>query len=196
MRKSLLAISIAIQISTQIVSTPVSEIDASEISIQSRRELMLEDFKKVKSIKLEEEKKKLEEIEKEKMKQEEQKRLEQEKIEKERLEQEQLEFEQNKQWVTFELSAYCPCSYCCDENTGITASGVYVAEGMCAAPENIPFNSICVIPELGLELNVQDRGGYIVNTYDGLVRLDVYFDSHEEALEFGRKIIEGYIVYP
>ena len=35
-----------------------------------------------------------------------------------------------------------------------------------------------------------------MNTYDGLVRLDVYFNSHEEALEFGRRVIEGYIVYP
>ena len=31
-----------------------------------------------------------------------------------------------------------------------------------------------------------------MNTYDGLVRLDVYFNSREEALEFGRRVIEGY----
>ena len=35
-----------------------------------------------------------------------------------------------------------------------------------------------------------------MTTYDGLVRLDVYFNSREEALEFGRRVIEGYIVYP
>lgn len=56
----------------------------------------------------------------------------------------------NKQWVTFELSAYCPCEYCCDTYTGITASGLNVEVGMCAAPDNIPFGSICVIPELGM----------------------------------------------
>ena len=93
------------------------------------------------------------------------------------------------------MSAYCPCEYCCDTYTGITVSGLNVEVGMCAAPDNIPFDSICVIPELGMELNVQDRGGYIINTYDGLVRLDVYCDSHEEALEFGRRVVEGYIVY-
>ena len=102
----------------------------------------------------------------------------------------------NKQWVTFELSAYCPCEYCCDTYTGITASGLNVEVGMCAAPDNIPFDSICVIPELGMELNVQNRGSYIINTYDRLVRLDVYYNSHEEALEFGRKVVEGYVIYP
>ena len=40
MSKSLLAILVAIQISTQIVSESVSEIDASKISIQSRRKVI------------------------------------------------------------------------------------------------------------------------------------------------------------
>ena len=74
------------------------------------------------------------------------------KIEERKLVQEEM----NKQWVTFELSAYCPCEYCCDTYTGITTSGLNVKVGMCAAPDNIPFDSICVIPELGMELNVQD----------------------------------------
>ena len=158
MSKSLLAILVAIQISTQIVSESVSEIDASKISIQSRRKVMQENFEEIKSTKQKE--------------------------------------ELNKQWVTFELSAYCPCEYCCDTYTGITASGLNVEVGMCAAPDNIPFDSICVIPELNMKLNVQDRGGYIINTYDGLVRLDIYCNSHEEALKFGRRIIEGYVIYP
>ena len=124
------------------------------------------------------------------------KKIEERKLVQEEITEEDVPEEINKQWVTFELSAYCPCEYCCDTYTGITASGLNVEVGMCAAPDNIPFDSICVIPELGMELNVQDRGGYIVNTYDGLVRLDVYCNSHEEALEFGRRIIEGYVIYP
>ena len=44
MSKSLLAILVAIQISTQIVSESVSEIDASKISIQSRRKVMQKKF--------------------------------------------------------------------------------------------------------------------------------------------------------
>ena len=35
-----------------------------------------------------------------------------------------------------------------------------------------------------------------MNTYDGLVRLDVYCNFHEEALEFGRRVVEGYVIYP
>ena len=182
MSKSLLAILVAIQISTQIVSESVSEIDASKMSIQSRRKVMQENFEEIKLTKQKEELVKIEE--------------ENEIKEENDLQQCENQEEINKQWVTFELSAYCPCEYCCDTYTGITASGLNVEVGMCAAPDNIPFDSICVIPELGIELNVQDRGGYIINTYDGLVRLDVYCNSHEEALEFGRRVIEGYIVYP
>ena len=132
MSKSLLAILVAIQISTQIVSESVSEIDASKISIQSRRKVMQENFEEIKSIKQKEELVKIEE--------------ENEIKEENNLQQCENQEEMNKQWVTFELSAYCPCEYCCD-------------------------------------------------TYDGLVRLDIYCDSHEEALEFGRRVVEGYIVY-
>ena len=176
MSKSLLAILVAIQISTQIVSESVSEIDASKMSIQSRRKVMQENFEEIKSTKQKEELIKIEE--------------------ENNSQQYENQEEINKQWVTFELSAYCPCESCCDTYTSITASGLNVEVGMCAAPDNIPFDSICVIPELGMELNVQDRGGYIINTYDGLVRLDVYCNSHEEALKFGRRVVEGYVIYP
>ena len=55
MSKSLLALLVAIQISTQIVSESVSEIDASKISIQSRRKVMQENFEEIKSTKQKEE---------------------------------------------------------------------------------------------------------------------------------------------
>ena len=61
MSKSLLAILVAIQISTQIVSESVSEIDASKISIQSRRKVMQENFEEIKLIKQKEELVKIEE---------------------------------------------------------------------------------------------------------------------------------------
>ena len=164
----------------QSIPMPASEI-IEEIEVINRRQ----EFKNI-----------FEKIEERKLVQEEITEEEIETFENEEIIEEDVPEEINKQWVTFELSAYCPCEYCCDTYTGITASGLNVEVGMCAAPDNIPFDSICVIPELGMELNVQDRGGYIVNTYDGLVRLDVYCDSHEEALEFGRRIVEGYVIYP
>ena len=164
----------------QSIPMPASEI-VEEIEVINRRQEFENVFKKIEERKLVQEEITEEEIETFKNKE---------------IIEEDIPEEINKQWVTFELSAYCPCEYCCDTYTGITASGLNVEVGMCAAPDNIPFDSICAIPELGVELNVQDRGGYIMNTYDGLVRLDVYFNSHEEALEFGRRVVEGYIVYP
>ena len=164
----------------QSIPMPASEI-VEEIEVINRKQ----EFKNI-----------FEKIEERKLVQEEITEEEIETFENEEIIEEDVPEEINKQWVTFELSAYCPCEYCCDTYTGITASGLNVEVGMCAAPDNIPFDSICVIPELGMELNVQDRGGYIVNTYDGLVRLDVYCNSHEEALEFGRRVIEGYVIYP
>ena len=164
----------------QSISMPASEI-IEEIEVINRRQEFENVFEKIEESKLVQEEITEEEIET---------------FENEEIIEEDVPEEINKQWVTFELSAYCPCEYCCDTYTGITASGLNVEVGMCAAPDNIPFDSICAIPELGMELNVQDRGGYIMNTYDGLVRLDVYFNSREEALEFGRRVIEGYIVYP
>ena len=164
----------------QSIPMPASEI-VEEIEVINRRQEFENVFKKIEERKLVQEEITEEEIET---------------FENEEIIEEDVPEEINKQWVTFELSAYCPCEYCCDTYTGITASGLNVEVGMCAAPDNIPFDSICAIPELGMELNVQDRGGYIINTYDGLVRLDVYFNSHEEALGFSRRVIEGYIVYP
>lgn len=164
----------------QSIPMPASEI-VEEIEVINRRQEFENVFEKIEESKLVQEEITEEEIET---------------FENEEIIEEDIPEEINKQWVTFELSAYCPCEYCCDTYTGITASGLNVEVGMCAAPDNIPFDSICVIPELDMELNVQDRGGYIINTYDGLVRLDVYCDSHEEALEFGRRVVEGYIIYP
>ena len=176
----LMLIGLLINSVLQSIPMPASEI-VEEIEVINRRQKFENVFKKIEERKLVQEEITKEEIET---------------FENEEIIEEDVPEEINKQWVTFELSAYCPCEYCCDTYTGITASGLNVEVGMCAAPDNIPFDSICVIPELGIELNVQDRGGYIMNTYDGLVRLDVYFNSHEEALEFGRRVVEGYIVYP
>ena len=164
----------------QSIPMPASEI-VEEIEVINRKQKFKNIFEKIEERKLVQEEITEEEIET---------------FENEEIIEEDVPEEINKQWVTFELSAYCPCEYCCDTYTGITASGLNVEVGMCAAPDNIPFDSICAIPELGMELNVQDRGGYIMNTYNGLVRLDVYFNSHEEALGFGRRVVEGYIVYP
>ena len=87
----------------------------------------------------------------------------------------------------FKVTAYCPCSKCCGRFAdGITASGHILREGdkIVAAPIEIPFNTILNIPEYGIAL-VLDRGGAIKGN-----RLDVFFSTHEEALEWGVKTLK------
>jgi len=88
---------------------------------------------------------------------------------------------------TFRVTAYCPCEKCCGRFAdGITASGHVIKPGDCfvAAPKGIPFGTVLNIPGYG-KVPVWDRGGAVT---DG--RLDVYFDTHQEALEWGVKILE------
>ena len=84
----------------------------------------------------------------------------------------------------FKITAYCSCKKCTGSGKGITASGAIVqANHTVAAPPNFPFGTILLIN--GIEYTVEDRGGAIKGN-----RLDIYFDSHEEALQFGVKYLE------
>lgn len=81
------------------------------------------------------------------------------------------------------ITAYCPCVKCCGKTDKITASGVEATEGVTIATDkSIPFGTKIYINGVG-ERIVQDRGGAIKNN-----RIDLYFDSHQEALNFGRQI--------
>ena len=83
---------------------------------------------------------------------------------------------------TYTITAYCHCVKCCGKTDGITASGVKAVEGITIATDkSIPFGTKIYIDGVG-ERIVQDRGGAIKGN-----RIDLYFDSHEKALEFGRQ---------
>ena len=83
------------------------------------------------------------------------------------------------------ITAYCPCVKCCGKTDGITASGVKAVEGITVAMnKSIPFGTKIYIDGVG-ERIVQDRGGAIKGN-----KIDLYFDSHQKALEFGRQIKE------
>lgn len=74
-------------------------------------------------------------------------------------------------------------------NTSTTATGTLVRHGVIAAdPDFIPLGSRVYIPGYG-EAIAEDVGGAIIGN-----RIDVAFDTHEEALEFGRQEIEIYIL--
>lgn len=104
--------------------------------------------------------------------------------------------ETNHQDVMLEVSYYCACELCCDIETGITASGTTVQEGRTIAmPSNVPFGTKVYIEELDHTFIVEDRGGYIKQLDDNTMRVDVYVDSHELALELGRHMSRGIIYY-
>lgn len=100
----------------------------------------------------------------------------------------------------YRLTAYCGCSKCCGkwgENRPLDESGkpiVYTAnmsiakEGVTIAADiNIlPYGTKVIID--GHEYIVQDKGGVINGN-----RIDIYFESHQDALNFGVQYKEIYI---
>ena len=77
----------------------------------------------------------------------------------------------------YKISAYCPCEKCCLKSDGITASGVKATPNRTVAVDGIPFGTRLLID--GNEYIVEDRVG------SGKRLIDVFFDSHEEALNSG-----------
>jgi 3D (Asp-Asp-Asp) domain-containing protein len=86
---------------------------------------------------------------------------------------------------TYKLTAYCACSECCGKSDGITASGVKAQAGRTVAAKNLSFGTELMIN--GEIYTVEDRG-----VGSGVV--DIFFDSHSEALDFGVKYAKVYEV--
>lgn len=82
---------------------------------------------------------------------------------------------------TFKLTAYCACPKCCGEwSDGTTYTGTRATAGRTIAvdPDVIPLGSTVNIN--GHTYVAEDIGGAI----DGN-RIDIFFSSHTDALEFG-----------
>lgn len=95
------------------------------------------------------------------------------------------------QVMMMEVTAYCACTHCCGPAAqGITASGKPVSynNGLFVAADTrlLPFGTEIQIPGYanGEPVEVIDRGGAIKGN-----RLDVYFPSHQQAREWGRRWI-------
>ncbi|MEO6437055.1 MAG: 3D domain-containing protein [Tepidisphaeraceae bacterium] len=98
--------------------------------------------------------------------------------------------------LTMEVTAYCPCKKCCGPGAkGITASGRRVSHnnGLFVAADTsvLPFHTKLEIPGYaqGQAVPVLDRGGAIKGR-----KLDVFFPSHDEARQWGRRKIEVTVV--
>ncbi|MBR2786089.1 MAG: G5 domain-containing protein [Clostridia bacterium] len=104
------------------------------------------------------------------------------------------------QVVTLNASAYTAST--CDKapgspGYGITASGAR-ATAWCtvAAGKGYPMGTIIYIPYFANKPNggwfiVQDRGGAIANN-----KLDIYMDTYNECINFGRRNLECYVYVP
>jgi 3D (Asp-Asp-Asp) domain-containing protein len=98
---------------------------------------------------------------------------------------------------TFRITAYCSCKKCCgkwadNRPNGIVygASGAELVAGVSVASP-LPFGTEIYIDGLG-DYVVQDRlAKWVVEKY-GENLIDVYFDNHEEAWNFGCKYLDVY----
>lgn len=81
----------------------------------------------------------------------------------------------------FTLTYYCACKKCCGKTNGITAWGTKATAGRTiATSKQYAFGTKLVIN--GHTYVVEDRGGAIQGN-----KIDVYVDSHSEALKLGVK---------
>ena len=103
----------------------------------------------------------------------------------------------NGREISVELTGYCTCSYCSGNWGGLTAMGTQVRVGVVATPKSIPLGSTMYIPHLsninGGTFSVEDRGGAVVEK-NGVYVIDVFFNSHQEALDFGRVKTKAYLI--
>jgi len=100
--------------------------------------------------------------------------------------------EQSDEWQTVRMrvTAYCPCEKCCGEySDGVTACGHVIKPGevFAAADRQYPFGTEMVVAGYNNDqpIKVLDRGGAIRGD-----RLDLFFHTHEEALQWGVKYVD------
>lgn len=98
-----------------------------------------------------------------------------------------MEAESGTYLGSYVVTAYCGCSKCCGKSDGITASGTKATAGRTvAAPSSLAFGTEIIID--GHTYVVEDRGGSISGN-----RIDIYFSSHQEALNYGRRTVDVYL---
>ena len=106
------------------------------------------------------------------------------------------------EWTSFKATAYCSCYQCCGayslgrpkdvhcRELVYTASGSLAEQGKTVAADwsVLPCGTVIEIEGYG-EYEVQDKGGEIVGN-----SIDVYFDSHQDALDFGVRTVNVKVI--
>ena len=95
------------------------------------------------------------------------------------------EVETTKQYETetYTITAYCPCYECSEGYGKNTSTGKVATEGRTVAvdPQKIPYGTKLEIEGVGVRV-AEDCGGGIKGN-----KIDLYFDTHQEVLNFGRQ---------
>ena len=88
----------------------------------------------------------------------------------------------------YKVTAYCPCKKCCGKTNGITAMGTHATSGRTvAASAKFSFGTKLNIN--GHIYTVEDRGGAINGN-----KIDIYVNSHAEALAWGVRYLPVSVV--
>ncbi|MFH0910250.1 MAG: 3D domain-containing protein [Planctomycetota bacterium] len=97
------------------------------------------------------------------------------------------------------VTAYCPCRRCCDPfSDGLTSTGRNAwMPGIAAAPKVLPYGSIVTVPGYGTAV-VDDTGPAMRRSWEegSVAHLDVRFSHHQEAQEWGRRVLKVEILIP
>lgn len=106
--------------------------------------------------------------------------------------------------IEVKATAYCLCKKCCGKNPdspnyGKTSSGIKIIPGtgmkvIAVDPNVIPLNSKVYVEGLNGAWDygtaiAADTGSAIKNN-----KIDLYMDTHKEALEWGRKTVKVYVL--
>ena len=104
----------------------------------------------------------------------------------------EIDAQPTDEWSTVKMrvTAYCPCGKCCGEYAdGVTACGHRINQGdtFVAADKRFGFGTEMLIPGYNHSqpVKVLDRGGAIRGN-----RLDVFFNTHQQALEWGVQYLD------
>lgn len=91
----------------------------------------------------------------------------------------------------FEITAYCPCSECSSSWNRTTSTGTTATANRTIGvnPNVIPYGSKVMIN--GQEYIAEDTGGAAL---DNPYWIDIFMNTHDECIQFGRQHIEVFIV--
>lgn len=97
---------------------------------------------------------------------------------------------------TYTVTAYCGCEICCGKwssEAHLTYTGTTATEGrtIAADGDSLGYGSSIYIDGLGERVIEDKPAERIINKYGGKI-IDVYFDSHSKALEFGKQELAVY----